>query len=82
MKYEKPISRELTNLSSATGACVSGPTVNQACNAGGSNVGPCTDGNDAGQTCNTGSTPNNPTSPCSFGNSATNCSTGSWAGIE
>lgn len=80
MKYEKPIARELNKLSSATGACASGNTVDQACRGGFSNVGPCEPGSTAGQGCTTGGSPS-AFSPCTSGTGATDCTNGSFAGI-
>ncbi len=80
MKYVKPTVRELSDVSFATGACASGAIVDQHCNGGFTNVGPCTQGTTAGQGCNGGTTPA-AYSPCTFGTGATNCGTGTYAGV-
>ena len=85
MKYEKPIVRDLSGISSVTGqisplSCLSGINVTEECKSGGSNVGPCSTGGTAGYACNAGTTPNSESTPCQAGNIATECSTGTWAG--
>jgi len=80
MKYVKPIARELNDVPFATGACASGAIVNQWCNGGYSNVGPCSEGTTAGQGCNNGGSPSAFT-PCAGGTGATNCGTGTYAGV-
>ena len=85
MKYEKPIARDLSGISSATGqvhplSCMSGADVSETCSSGFSNVGSCINGGTAGYDCNAGSTPNQSTT-CSAGTNATECVNGSWAGV-
>jgi len=81
MKYVKPVARNLGDLPVAIGACSSGAVVNQNCNGGYTNVGPCTSGTTAGQGCNIGDSPT-AYAPCTSGSGATNCSTGTFAGIS
>ena len=79
-KYEKPLSRNLGDLPVATGNCASGNIADQACRSGYTNVGPCTVGSTAGQGCTDGSAPSS-YAPCTAGTGATNCGTGTFAGV-
>jgi len=80
MKYEKPTVLDFGEVSVANGACASGAIVDQNCKGGFTNVGPCTAGTTAGQGCDSGSTPTAYV-PCTSGLGATNCGTGTFAGI-
>lgn len=83
MKYQKPISVELSDIEMATGDCVSGTLPAQRCADGGNNVGPCALGTNAGQSCAEGTTPYHTRySECLTGEEATNCRSGHFAGLE
>lgn len=81
MKYQKPLSRELSDLSFASGLCSSGTFPNQACVEGDDNVGPCTRGFTAGQTCLQGDAAEVPRF-CNPGRTVTQCATGFRAGRD
>ena len=80
MKYEKPTARDLSGLPFAMGICNTGSYPNEKCETGYTNVGPCVGGNMAGKECGAGSTPGAYTS-CGPGTNASDCMTGSWAGL-
>lgn len=64
MKYEKPVARNLSELSFAEGICNSGAFVGTCYNTWGLSAGDCTFGQTAGSTCSTGS---NPANTCTYG---------------
>jgi hypothetical protein len=58
MKYEKPIARNLSDISFVEGTCFSGAYVGTCYSANGLNAGLCTNGRTAGfESCITGLTP-------------------------
>ncbi len=81
MKYQKPISQEISSHPVAEGECNSGTIPTERCFTGYTNVGSCTRGFTAGQTCNQGDAANLPTG-CNPGTVVTHCVAGFVAGLE
>jgi hypothetical protein len=71
MRYEKPTSRDLSDLSFASGACASGTGVAASCNPTGATAGGCVDGAQAGVCSAPGSTFSG--ADCTTGQFAVNC---------
>jgi hypothetical protein len=79
MKYEKPIARNLSDISFAEGICASGAWVGTCYNANGLSAGLCTNGLTAGFPCGAGGTAANTCTPGSYGYNNANCLNGGIA---
>jgi len=79
MKYEKPIARNLSDISFAEGICLSGAFVGTCYNTWGMSAGLCASGNVAGDTCTTGGNPHDTCVYGAVGYSNDNCQSGGIA---